>query len=50
MTKYYVSLEGSDTNPGTKENPFRTFKRAEDVVVSYEEIVNIDRGRNYLKS
>lgn len=41
MIKYYVSLKGSDTNPGTRENPFGTFERAEDVADSAEEIADI---------
>jgi hypothetical protein len=41
MIKYYVSLKGSDTNPGTLENPFRTFERAEDITDSSEDIVDI---------
>ena len=31
-TDYYVSLNGSDDNPGTKSSPFRTLTKARDVV------------------
>ncbi|HYN04711.1 MAG TPA: DUF1565 domain-containing protein, partial [Vicinamibacteria bacterium] len=30
-TEYDVSLQGRDTNPGTREAPFRTIQRAADV-------------------
>lgn len=32
MTNYYVSISGSDENPGTEEQPFQTIQKARDVI------------------
>lgn len=32
MTNYYVSVWGSDENPGTEEQPFQTIQKARDVI------------------
>lgn len=45
MITYYVSfLKGSDTNPGTEKNPFKTMKRVEDVA----ETTRTNRSRERL--
>lgn len=41
MEKYYVSIDGSDSNPGTKQHPFKTFERAEDVAGESGEVIDI---------
>ncbi|MCM8785928.1 MAG: DUF1565 domain-containing protein [Candidatus Omnitrophica bacterium] len=51
---YYVSVNGDDRNPGTKESPFRTIQKAADIVNpgdtvfvlpgEYQERVNILRS------
>jgi len=53
-TEYVVSLQGRDTNPGTREAPFRTIQRAADAAQPgdtvtvregiYRERVNPPRG------
>ena len=36
VTEYFVSTRGSDTNPGTKAQPFATLTRARDVVREFK--------------
>jgi alpha-N-arabinofuranosidase len=40
---YYVSVNGSDSNPGTKEMPFRTIQRAADMAQS-EDVITVGEG------
>ena len=53
-TQYYVSVSGSDTNPGTTDRPWRTIQKAANTMVAgdtvtvlagnYEERVQVTRG------
>ena len=46
MITYYVSfLKGSDTNPGTEKNPFKTMKRVEDLAEAETTRTNRSRER-----
>ena len=57
VTEYFVSTRGSDTNPGTKAQPFATLNRARDVVREFKSqrglvkegvTIWIDAGTYYL--
>ena len=52
--EYYVSERGNDSNPGTKEAPFKTVQKAKDAVRAVNQnmqgdiVVNIESGTYYL--
>jgi len=43
-SEYFVSLDGSDTNPGTQEKPFATLQRARDAIRELNKSSNLPEG------
>ena len=44
VNEYFVSTEGSDTNPGTQAQPFATLQRARDTIRELKKNSNLPQG------
>jgi hypothetical protein len=44
---YYVSPNGNDANPGTKEKPFRTLEKINEIVLNPGESIYLEGGKTF---